>query len=365
MRKFTGTAPVLAIRMKVAKDQHPLWRTQVTPEEVLLKYRVPKIEGVPQAAATGAPMVQQDRFDRNVARNYFLGIKGQLAGGRLDSVMLGRQLVNLPTDGHKAGAFCFADRMSAEGKTLTALWAAVAFGEQAGRDEYCKYRDLLNLSAFGTADGMANLSVADPLYQKYRTHPKLVKLFAVHHWEHTALFQLLAMAQRKGRFTTAEVLWLRPTNRVMFFALNTRGSATPHTEAASTFTMHSYERMCVQLGRLPLFFDEEKVLRHYIYLDKAIDGLETEWEHWKDALDEDDDSWWLDTDVWKRTNMAVNAAFDQAAAAVPRTEMPGAAGETLFDRMQADAAANGPPADGNRAAKLVTDKSELGALMSM
>lgn len=339
MRKFTGTAPVLAIRMKVAKGEHPLWRTQVAPEEVFLKYRVPVTDAAPQVAAAGAPMVQQNNFDNAVARNYFIGPRGQLAAGRLDTIMLGRQVVNVPTDGHKAGTFCFTDRMSHEGKVLAALWAAVAFGAEAGREEYCKYRDLLNLSAFGTSDGMANLKLAEPLYLKYRAHPKLAKLFAVHHWEHTALFQLLAMAQRKGRFTTAEVLWLRPTNRVMFFALNSRGSGTPHTEAAATFAMHTYERMCAQMGRLPLFFDEDKVLRHVIYVEKAVDGLRLEWERWVDALDEDDDGWWLDEDIWKRTNQAVNAAYEQAKSAVPTSDMPGADDDTPFDRLMTEQAA--------------------------
>ena len=333
-QKFTGILPVIKLRKQISQDKHPLWRTQVRPEEIFLNYRVPKKDGVPQLAAAGAPMVRGKEFDRHVARNYFVGLRGTFPDGRLDSIMLGRQVVNLPTDVDKGGNYCFSDRMSPEGKTLVALWAAVAFGGEKGRAEFCKYRDLLNRSAYGTRDGMANLSLAQPLYEQYRNNAMLKKLFAVHHWEHTLLFQLLALAQRKGRFTTAEVLWLRPTNRQMFFSLNSRGSNTPHTEAAATFAMHAFERLCGKLGRLPLYQDGD-VLRHMIYVDKAVDGLELAWQRWEDAIDEDDETWWTDKNLWESSNAAVNAAFAQAAKAVPPRGTPGAE-PTDHDRMWAD-----------------------------
>lgn len=341
--QFTGIAPVVAIRKLVAQDKHPLWRRQVTPEEVFLNYRAPASRPeVGLAAPAGAPMIRDNRLDREVARMYFMAVTGNTADGRLISGMLGRQVVNLANDASRSKSVVFADRMSSEGKTLLALWSAVAFGEKEGRDEFCKYRDMLNRSAFGTKDGMANLALAQPLYMKYRKHPVLNKLFAMHHWEHTLLFALLALAQRKGRFTTAEVLWLRPTNRVMFFALNSRGSFTPHTEAATTFTQHTYESMCAKQGRLPLFVNGQGQLQHVIYVDKAVDGLELEYERWAEASDEDED-WWLTEDVWRRTNMTVNDQFRQIGSAVPAGGMPGTDDQaTAFDlisRAQADAAA--------------------------
>lgn len=314
-KNFTGIAPVVAIRKQIAKDQHPLWRRQVTPEEVFTNYRVPTKSGVAAMtlASVGTPMVSDGKFNKEVARAYFTNITRVESDGRMISGMLGRQVVNLANDAGRAKTTFFADRMSAEGKTLLALWGAVAFGGKEGKDEFCKYRDLLNRSAFGTRDGIANLSLAQPLYNKYRKHPSFVKLFAVHHWEHTALFALLALAQKKGRYTTAEVLWLRPLNRVMYFSLNSRGSYTPHTEAAATFAQHAFETACARLGRLPV----DSQMRHILYMDKAIEGLQKEWEHWQESSTDQEDDWWVRADLWSRTNATVNAAFASAAAAVP------------------------------------------------
>lgn len=338
MQHFTGIAPVVAIRKLIASDKHPKWRRQVTPEEVFTAWKVPqtRLGATGSLAKPGMPMLREGAFDREVARAYFIGAQEMLPDGRLVSSMLGRQIVNMVVDGRKAKATVFADRMSSEGKVLAALWAAVAFGGPEGRNEYWTYRDKLNLSAYGSEDGIANLSVAQPLYEKYRKHPMLNKLFAVHHWEHTFLFALLALAQKKGRYTTAEVLWLRPLNRVMFFSLNSRGSYTPHTEAASTFAQHAYETVCAKLNRLPLMDDGKGVLTHVIYIDKAVDGLELECLRWLDADEDEDDDWWARKDIWERAAPTVDNAFKQAYTAVPTKPMPGTGGEdTAFDVLAA------------------------------
>jgi hypothetical protein len=351
---FTGIAPVIAIREKIAKNKHPLWRKQVTPEEVFLNWRVPK--GAPALAPAGAPMVRDGRFDREVARAYFMGITAAADGTLQRSVMLGRQLVNLVEDSRRAQSTVFADRMSAEGKTLLALWAAVAFGGEAGRNEFCRYRDALNRSAYGTPDGKANLALAQPLYDKWRKHPRLNKIFATHHWEHTALFFLLSLAQKRGRFTTAEVLWLRPTNRVMYFALNSRGSYTPHTEAAATFCQFAYEQACAKAGRLPVVRNPEGGLMHVIYVEKAVDGLELEYARWVEGSDEEDD-WWERKDIWMRSNQAVTEWGKQAQAATPVAPMPGAAdAPTPFDEALA---AQAKSAEASEAKQLDEEMSRI------
>lgn len=354
---FTGIAPVVAIRKQIVSDKHPLWRVQVSPEEVFLSWKVPRTKApdTGSLAKPGMPMLRDGKFDREVARAYFIGAQELLPDGRLVSAMLGRQVVNLTKDAVRAKSVVFADRLSSEGKTLLALWAAVAFGGVQGRDEYCDYRDRLNRSAFGTKDGIANLALAQPLYEKYRKHPLLNKLFSIHHWEHTFLFALLALAQKKGRFTTAEVLWLRPLNRVMFFALNTRGSYTPHTEAASTFAQHAYETACAKLNRLPLMQASNGVLTHVIYVDKAVDGLELECMRWLDADADDDDDWWQKKDVWAKASPTILNAAAAVDRSVPDRPMPGVASDdTEFDR-QVSAAAQEKQAAASLAATTTLD----------
>jgi hypothetical protein len=329
IKKFSGVAPVATIRGKIAKDQLPLWRRQVVPDEVFNNYRVPKGKAT-SAINEGAPMVQNGVFNKEVARVYFMGVEKRFSDGRLESRMLGRQIVDVMNDSARLKSVVFADRMSNEGKTVMALWASVVFGGVEGIKEYCEYRDKLNYSAYGTENGMANLALAGPLYEKYRKHPMMNRIFAVFHWEHTALFALLALAQKKGRYTTAEVLWLRPTNRVMYFALNTRGSFTPHTESGMTFAQHAYELGCAKHRRLPLMRTPSGAV-HVIYTDKVVEGLAYEHAQWMDALPDDED-WWLTNDVWRGTKASVEALFiETQKQAIPTGPMPHVAADYQSD----------------------------------
>lgn len=293
---FSGVAPVIKIRKKIVNNELPQWRIQVTPQEVFL------------GSYDGEPMVKDGAFDRGVATRYFAGLRKETIDGRMVSVMLGRQIVDLVRDAGRFRSICFPDRLSNEGKALFALWAAVAFGGQDGKKEYAEYSRKLNMSAYGSPTGMANLTVIQPLYDKYRANKQVANLFAVHHWEHTFLFALLEIAQRRGRYTTAEVLWLRPTNRVMFFALNSCGAKTPHVEAAATFAQVNYEKSCHQQKRLPLVKGSDGRLVHYIAVEKAVDGLQYEYEHWRDGIDEDDE-WWSNQDLWGRQDEALRNAL--------------------------------------------------------
>lgn len=325
MRVFSGVAPVISIRKQIVENKLPQWRIQVTPEEVFLGKH-----------AGGRPMVQSGEFQLDVAREYFTALKAERVNGMLVSTMLGRQVVDLVKDRGKAATIVFPDRLSNEGKALFALWACVAFGGQEGKKEYTEYCRKLNMSAYGSPSGMANLTVIQPLYNKYRTNKDVKALFAVHHWEHTVLFALLEIAQRRGRYTTAEVLWLRPTNRVMFFALNSCGSKTPHTEAASTFNQYHYERACHAKKRLPLFAAPDGTIHPFICVDQAIEGLKGEYEHWVVSVDENDE-WWRDKDIWKKQDMAMSNVLREyrakSAAAAPAAPVPD---DSPFDAAQRD-----------------------------
>lgn len=314
MRVFSGVAPVIKIRKQIVDNKLPQWRIQVTPEEVFLGKH-----------AGGRPMVQGGEFQGDVAEAYFTAIKPERINGMLDSLMLGRQIVDLMKDRGKSKTLVFADRMSNEGKALFALWACVAFGGQEGKKEYTEFSRKLNISAYGSATGMANLTVIQPLYDKYRTNKEAKALFAVHHWEHTILFALLEIAQRRGRYTTAEVLWLRPTNRVMFFSLNSCGAKTPHVEAASTFNQYLYERACHAAKRLPIFQDAEGAYHPFICIAQAIEGLKAEYEHWAISTDENDE-WWKDEDIWRKQDMAMSNVLREyhakSAASTPAAPVP-------------------------------------------
>ena len=317
---FTGIAPVLAIRKKIVDNKLKEWRVQYTPEEVF------------NGSAGNRSMVVTGEFDRDTATEYFMGVKpGSMVKGKLiHSKTLGRQLVDLTVD-RTGKPIVFTDRFSEEGKVLVALWSAVAFNQQDGKDEYKLYCDLLNRSAYGSPTGAANLSVAEPLFQKYRKNKQLMQLFAVHHWEHTLLFSLLEIAQTKGRYTTAEILWLRPMNRIMFFSLNSCGSRTPHTEAAATFSQFGYERACHQNSRLPLMRGSDGSLVHVISINRCVEGLQAEYEHWKISTDDNRD-WWSDKNLWRTKDAAMSRVLADANKVNLPPEPPGP--DAAFDVQQ-------------------------------
>ena len=349
---FTGTAPILHLRKLLATDKEPYWRRQVFPHEVLLKELV-----------NGKPMVKDNMMVIEHAQNYFRGvtmIKGKdkegnpamvskTIGGRLCSRMLGNQVVDLLTDRGKQ--IVFADRFSSTGKVIFALLCAKAFGGPEGIKDYEKARDQLNNSARGAAHGFANLTVAQWLFDKYRSNPTARQLFALHHWEHTYLFEMSFHAKKQGKCVDSEFLWLKPMSRFMFYAMNTVGRLTPHTESAATFAQHAYERRVARRGRLPLMKQDTGGYVHVIYIDKAVKGLSLEWDRWRDG-DGDDDQWWRSEKEWTRLN---GARLDPPPPPPPELNI-----DTDFDkRMRADGVRQTAAADAELAAAIASERAAV------
>lgn len=318
---FTGTAPILHLRKLIAQDKEPYWRRQLFPHEALLNEKI-----------GGKPLIMDNKIVPALVQEYFRGIvmkpgpDGQMVpdtiNGRLVSRMLGRQVVDLLTDRGKSP--CFPDRFSHTGKVVYALLCAHAFGGDEGKKDYAKARDQLNNSARGAAHGFCNLTVAQWLYDKYRNNPMAKKLFAIHHWEYTYLYELLVQAKRQGKCGHWEFIWLKPMNRILFYTQNTVGRLTPHTESAATFAQYIYERRVAKKGRLPLFQLPTGGYAHMIYVDKAVKGLSIEWDRWKDG-EEDDNLWWSDPSIWERLN---GIRLDP-----PTQPPPAEIVETAFDQM--------------------------------
>lgn len=318
---FTGTAPILHLRKLIAQDKEPYWRRQLFPHEALLNVKI-----------GGKPMIMDDKIVPALVQDYFRGIimkpgpNGQMVAdtinGRLNSRMLGRQVVDLLTDRGKSP--CFPDRFSHTGKVIYALLCAHAFGGDEGKKDYAKARDQLNNSARGVAHGFCNLTVVQWLYDKYRNNPTARKLFAIHHWEHTYLYELLVQAKRQGKCGHWEYIWLKPMNRILFYTQNTVGRLTPHTESAATFAQYIYERRVARRGRLPLYQLPTGGYAHMIYIEKAVKGLSIEWDRWRDG-EEDDNLWWSDPSIWERLS---GIRLDPPAAPPPLAIV-----ETAFDQM--------------------------------
>lgn len=302
---FTGIAPVLHLRKNIALGKEPYWRRQLFPHEALLNEKV-----------AGKPLIMDGKVVIERVEQYFKGIimkkvpktdanpaglEPELIGGRFISKMLGRQVVDLLSDRQKIP--CFPDRFSNIGKIIYGLLCAHAFGGDEGKKDYAKARDQLNNSARGAAHGFANLKVAEWIFEKYRMNKTAAKLFAIHHWEYTYLYELLIQAKRQGKCGHWEFIWLKPMNRILFYTQNTVGRLTPHTESAATYAQYIFERRVAKAGRLPLRLNANGAYNHVIYVEKSVKGLALEWDRWSEGVD-DEDLWWKDASVWKKLSGA-------------------------------------------------------------
>ena len=288
---FPAILPVLHLGPDLVADKLPLWRRQTFPEDVWLNE---KVNGLPIARG---PNIYRDRVD-----TYFRGgeVKDgphQKRNGRRWSKMLGFLAVDLIVDAAKQESICFPDRFSAQGKVMFALLCAHAFGGREGKADYQKACNQINRTCTGQANGLPNLTVAQWLYSKYRLHKSARKLFAVHHWEFTYLFSLFLKAKISGKATHTDFIWLKPMDRVLFYALNTVGRAVPHTEAGSVFAIFDYEVKCARYKRLPLRTRLDGTMEANICIYTASEGFCKDFA-WYQASTEDDENWWMNLQTW-------------------------------------------------------------------
>ena len=309
MRVFPDIAPVVCIQEKLVANALPKWSRQVFPEELVRKA---KYQGKPILV----PDTERDQMvvDEDRLKGYLEEIKyWKFAGAKLlVSRHLGRQIVDIRQDS-KNKDVVFVDRLSDSGKAIFAILAPYAFGSGAGKKESSVVSAALNMSAYGSSEGMANLSIkeAQDSFNKWRVHPLAKKMAKIHHWENTYLYALLEHARRAGKIGTWSFIWLKPTNRVLYYVLNTAGRKTPHSEAGLAFSQLQFEERTARAGRMPIDANGRPV----IYSKRVVDALVEEWEFWL-AGGEDSEDWWQEDDLlnWE-SNPALMSDLTTASTA--------------------------------------------------
>ncbi|WP_342051309.1 MULTISPECIES: secretion/conjugation apparatus DotM-related subunit [unclassified Cupriavidus] len=324
---FTDIAPVVKIQKALIDDRLPGWRRQTFPDEFLRQARVggkpvlvmdeasERLDD-PNADRDSQLIVHPERLDQHLQADRIIQVGDERL---LQKRYLGRQIVNLMRDmKSKPEDVVFPDRLSDAGKVIFAIMAPYAFGGPAGRAESRRLYDALNLSAFGSPTGMANLSIplAAETFEKWRAHPLARNLAKIHHWEYTFLFGLLKQARRNGKFGPWSFIWIKPTDRVMFYVLDSEGRETPHTEGAMSFSQSEFELRCARLGYLPIRRRDDNTFEHIVLSKYVHQGLTEEWEAWRSGADENED-WWQKNDVWRSSNSAILDAFASINAAPP------------------------------------------------
>ncbi|MBS0454127.1 MAG: hypothetical protein JSS14_22720 [Proteobacteria bacterium] len=318
-RKFSGVVPVMHLGSKLILDQLPKWRQQVWPEEVLLKTKI-----------NGKPLLTDNKVNLDQVRLYFQGQPKLIKGTqRLHSKMLGIQLVSILHDRNLAASgkkVVYPDRMSPAGKVMYGLLVAHAFGGKEGKKDYERAMNELNYSCTDHPEGLPNLSVAQWIFDKYRTHEKAANLFAVHHWEYTYLYALFFMAKRQGKVTHRQWLWLKPQDRVLFYVLNTVLRKVPHTESAAVWCQFDFERKAAKDGRVPISPEGHP----QILVKPAEEAMVEAWHQYVTGTDDDEDKWWADGQVWRRAN---NVKLTVTSAPLPPSSALHAANaDTRFDQ---------------------------------
>lgn len=290
-RKFSGIVPVMHLGAKLVANELPKWRPQVWPEEVLMNEKV-----------NGKPLLTDNKVNLEQLRLYLQGNPRLIKGtNRLHSRMLGIQLVSIKHDREltKGGMkIVYPDRMSPTGKVMYALLVSHAFGGKEGKQDYERAMNELNYSCTDHPEGLPNLSVAQWIFDKYRTHSKAGNLFAVHHWEYTYLYALFFMAKRQGKVTHRQWLWLKPQDRILFYVLNTVLRKVPHTESAAVWCQFDFERKAAKEGLVPV--SEDGIPQ--IFVTPAEEAMVAAWDHYVNGVDDNEDRWWEDGQVWRRAN---------------------------------------------------------------
>jgi hypothetical protein len=285
MTVFPDIAPVVAIQDKLVANSLPKWARQVFPEELIRRAKYQNKSVLVPNRETDQLMIDETRLIGHFnVKKYFIHQNTRLA----ISPYLGRQIVDIRQDSKNKTAV-FPDRLSDSGKAIYSILAPHAFGGVKGKAESLRLSNALNMSAYRSAEGMCNLSidVLSETFQKWRDHPISKKLAKMHHWENTFLYALLDQARSKGKIGTWSFIWLKPMNRILYYALNTEGRKTPHAEAGITFSQFQFERRAAKKGRIPVNAQGE----HQIYSKKVVEALQEEWELWL-AGGKDNDDWW-------------------------------------------------------------------------
>jgi intracellular multiplication protein IcmP len=153
------------------------------------------------------------------------------------------------------------EELTPQRRALFAIFIAKALGD---RDVANK---LLRQIAISARDPRLNFTGADALLTKYKNNKIVKEIIARHAFEYGVLAAMLELARSDGVLASAEFLWLKPRDRVLWYVLNSVGRQTVFPEVAGIFA-HFYAEKVIGY-RLMSPMVEEAV----ISLDDAIDEL--------------------------------------------------------------------------------------------
>lgn len=119
--------------------------------------------------------------------------------------------------------------------------------------------------------GVIDCEGADALLQKTINEPLVRRVLETHAYKNTLLAGMLRLARRKGVLTSADFIWLRPTNRHLWMILNQLGGQTAPVEAAGSVAHFEAESLAQARVYVPAVDEAVKALMRALldgaYLD--------------------------------------------------------------------------------------------------
>lgn len=108
--------------------------------------------------------------------------------------------------------------------------------------------------------GKPDFSVARPTLKKYKDSELVQEILPKHAYMLTMLASLLAASRNDGVVPTAEFLWLKVTDRRLWYMLNCVGRQTPYAEVAGPFAHWLAEKAMQRRSLVPMIDESIKAL---------------------------------------------------------------------------------------------------------
>lgn len=106
-----------------------------------------------------------------------------------------------------------------------------------------------------------DFSSTDAIFKKYANDPRIIEIYKKHAYIQTVMASMLQFARGTGVLPTSHFLWLRPSNRRLFYTLNCVGRQVSFVEVAGIFSHWKAENVAGHPIEKP-------------FVHKAVEGLE-------------------------------------------------------------------------------------------
>ncbi|MCW8451278.1 type IVB secretion system coupling complex protein DotM/IcmP [Legionella quinlivanii] len=110
------------------------------------------------------------------------------------------------------------------------------------------------------SEGKPDYSVALPIIKKYQNAENVQEILVQHAYLLTVMASLLQASREDGVVASSEFLWLKPTDRRLWYMLNCVGRQTPYAEVAGPFAHWKAERAMKRRSLVPMIDEAIKAL---------------------------------------------------------------------------------------------------------